>query len=232
MWMQHTRAAGVRQAQEVGSAAGIIVPLGLPGLQIVQQRRTVEGELEVTVIGAQTRAPCPQCGRVSAKQHDVRSRRKRDVSLGAFPVILILRKRRFRCFSCQRVFTEVDSACGWRRRTTARLREALGEAACTQTVAQVATAHQVGARLVRACVETVVERRLQAEGRSLNELRARCPRRATWALTSLRAARANATTRCSAIWRDDGPWRSARDGPWQRSPACWSASTILNRWRR
>lgn len=169
MWMQHTRAEGVRQAQSVGSGASITVPLALPGLRVVEQRRTAEGDLEVTVIGRQTRAPCPQCGRWSAKQHDVRSRRKRDLSLGAFPVTLILRKRRFRCLSCARVFTEVDHACGWRRRTTARLRETLGEQARSRPVAQVAAAYQVGARLVRACVETVVEQRLRAEGRSLDE---------------------------------------------------------------
>ncbi len=145
------------------------MPLALPGLRIVQQRHTVEGELEVTVIGTQTRAPGPQCGRLSAKQHDVRSRRKRDVTLGAFPVTLILRKRRFRCVACARVFTEVDHACGWRRRPTTRLRETLGEPAQSRPVAQVAAAYQVGARLVRACVETVVEQRLRAEGRSLDE---------------------------------------------------------------
>ncbi len=173
MYLQHTKATAAEDERQSVTHApeeeGITVPLDLPGLRIVRQRRTTPGELEVTVIGTQTRAPCPHCGRLSAKQHDIRSRRKRDVTLGAFSVTLILRKRRFRCFSCQRVFTEVDRACGWRRRTTARLREALGEAACTQTVAQVAAAHQVGARLVRACVEMVVEQRLHAEGRSLDE---------------------------------------------------------------
>lgn len=168
MYGQHTRptsGGSVRPAEE----AGIRVPLELPGLRIVAQRRTAAGELEVTVIGAQTRAPCPQCGHLSAKQHDVRSRRKRDVTLGAFPVVLILRKRRFCCFTCQRVFTEVDTACGWRRRTTARLRETLGEQAQSRPVAHVAAAYHVGPRLVRACLTQVVEQQLQEDGRSLAE---------------------------------------------------------------
>jgi transposase len=168
MYGQHTRptsGGSVRPAEE----AGIRVPLELPGLRIVAQRRTAAGELEVTVIGTQTRAPCPQCGHLSAKQHDVRSRRKRDVMLGAFSVTLILRKRRFRCYPCQRVFTETDSACGWRRRTTARLRETLGEQAQSRPVAHVAAAYHVGPRLVRACLTQVVEQQLQEDGRSLAE---------------------------------------------------------------
>lgn len=172
MYGQHTRPisggtvqGNVRPVEE----AGICVPLELPGLRIVAQRRTAAGELEVTVIGAQTRAPCPACGQLSAKQHDVRSRRKRDVTLGAFPVVLILRKRRFRCFTCERVFTEVDTACGWRRRTTARLRETLGEQAQSRPVAHVAAAYHVGPRLVRACLTQVVEQQLRADGRSLAE---------------------------------------------------------------
>jgi transposase len=171
MSVQHTRPTEPTSVGRVRpvAEAGITVPLALPGLRIVAQRRTTAGELEVTVIGTQTRASCPQCGHLSAKQHDVRSRRKRDVTLGAFPVVLILRKRRFRCIACQRVFTEVDSACGWRRRTTARLRATLGEQAQSRPVAQVAAAYYVGPRLVRACLTQVVEQQLQEDGRSLAE---------------------------------------------------------------
>ena len=176
MFMQHTRGEAVRQREahdahdaHPAQEASICVPLDLPGLRVVSQRRTAQGELEVTVIGAVERATCPRCGRLCVKRHDVRSRRKRDVTLGAFPVILILRKRRFRCFSCQQVFTEADSACGWRRRTTARLRETLGEQAQSRPVAQVAAAYHVGPRLVRACLAAVVEQQLRADGRSLAE---------------------------------------------------------------
>jgi hypothetical protein len=53
MLEQHSRSDQFRQAEE----AGISVPLTLPGLRIVAQRRTAAGKLAVTVIGAQTRAP-------------------------------------------------------------------------------------------------------------------------------------------------------------------------------
>lgn len=170
MCMQHTRVEAARPCERrLSQEESISVPLDLPGLRIVSQRRTMHGDLEVTVIGTAERATCPSCGCLCVKRHDVRSRRKRDVTLGAFRVILILRKRRFRCFTCQRVFTEADSACGWRRRTSARLRETLGEQAQNRPVAHVAAAYQVGPRLVRACLVEVVERQLREEGRSLAE---------------------------------------------------------------
>ena len=61
-----------------------------------------------------------------SKHHDRRLRRKRDVPLAGRQVSLLLVKRRFWCLTCRRAFTEPDSICGWRRRTTARLREASG----------------------------------------------------------------------------------------------------------
>ena len=161
---QHSIVGAWRQEER-----GIMVPLALPGLRVISQQQTLQGELEVTVIGTQTRGTCPRCGQVSVKVHDVRSRRKRDVALGACPVVLVLRKRRFRCRRCARAFTEPDTACGWRRRTTARLREQLGEQACTRPVAQVAADHGVGPRLVRECLEQVAEQRLREDGRTLDE---------------------------------------------------------------
>ncbi|GAC1458930.1 MAG: ISL3-like element ISMac21 family transposase [Ktedonobacterales bacterium] len=174
MRRQHTREREQREADAsdaggVMVASGIVVPLGLAGLRLVSQRQTASGSLEVTVIGTQTRAPCPRCGQVSGKQHDVRSRRKRDMWLREYPVVLLVRKRRFRCFTCRRPFTESDTACGWRRRTTARLRQQIGEQACTRPVEQVAAEHGVGPRLVRACVEVVVEAHLAERGRTLDE---------------------------------------------------------------
>lgn len=161
---QHSIVGAWRQEER-----GIMVPLALPGLRVIRQQQRPHGELEVTVIGTRTRATCPRCGQVSVKVHDVRSRRKRDVALGACPVVLVLRKRRFRCRRCARTFTEPDTACGWRRRTTVRLRERLGEQAGTRPVAQVAAEHGVGPRLVRECLEQVAEQRLREEGRTLDE---------------------------------------------------------------
>jgi transposase len=148
---------------------GILVPLGLAGLRVLSQRVGADGALEVTVIGSQTRATCPRCGRVSAKQHDVRSRRKRDVALGARRVALVLRKRRFRCLRCRRPFTEPDTACGWRRRTTARLREQIGQQALGRPLSHVATEYGVGPRFVQDCWGEAVAGQFAEDGRPLDE---------------------------------------------------------------
>ncbi|MFL5659318.1 MAG: hypothetical protein ACJ8CB_34685 [Ktedonobacteraceae bacterium] len=43
--------------------------------------------------------------------------------------MLVVHKRRFKCFGCGRRFTEPDQVCGRYRRTTARLREQIGQQA-------------------------------------------------------------------------------------------------------
>jgi transposase len=145
----------------------LLVPLGLPGFQILKQTLTQEGGLEVTIISSTDRAACPRCGRLSPKQHDRRLRRKRDVPLAGRQVSLLLVKRRFWCLPCRRAFTEADTICGWRRRTTERLRETIGTQACSRPIAHVAAELDVGPRLVQSCLERVVEARLAKQGRTL-----------------------------------------------------------------
>jgi transposase len=159
------------QEQDITQAGGrgILVPLGLEGLQVLSQGVGSDGTLEVTVMGTQRRVRCPRCGRMSAKQHDVRSRRKHDVALGGCPVVLVLRKRRFRCRTCRQTFTEPDTACGWRRRTTARLREQIGQQALGQPLSQVAANYGVGPRFVQDCWAEAVRAQFAEEGRPLDE---------------------------------------------------------------
>ena len=145
----------------------LLVPLGLPGFQILRQACTSAGDLEVTLISTALRVPCPGCGRVSPKQHDRRLRRKRDVPLAGRQISLLLVKRRFWCVTCQRAFTEADTICGWRRRTTTRLREAIGTQAYSRPIAHVAAELKVGPRLVQSCLETVAQGRLSQQGRTL-----------------------------------------------------------------
>ncbi len=89
------------------------------------------------------------------KQHDVCPRRKRDVPLRGHVVELVLHKRRFWCIGCHKAFTERDSACGRRRRTTVQLREEIGQQASSRPITHVASQYQVGPRFVQACLEVV-----------------------------------------------------------------------------
>ena len=66
-------------------------------------------------------------------------------------MVLTLEKRRFRCLSCSRVFTEPDEVFGPRRRSSERLRKYLGERARHQAVSRVAKEEGVSESLVRRC---------------------------------------------------------------------------------
>jgi transposase len=148
---------------------GIVVPLELAGLRILKQEVQSDGRIRVEVIASNERATCPHCGAVCVKQHDVRQRIKRDVPLRGHRVELVLYKRRFWCIRCHKAFTESDSACGRRKRTTVRLREEIGQQACTRPIAHVASDYQVGPRFVQGCLEAVASIQLAKRGLSLEE---------------------------------------------------------------
>ncbi len=163
MCTQHSTGKEATQEQ------GIVVPLELDGLRILRQEVQPDGRIRVEVIGTTERAQCPHCGAVCIKQHDVRPRIKRDVPLRGHRVELVLYKRRFWCLRCHKAFTESDSACGRRKRTTVRLREEIGQQACSRPLMHVASHYQVGPRFVQACLEAVASAQLAKRGLSLEE---------------------------------------------------------------
>lgn len=142
----------------------IILPLGLPELEIVNQETSAEGHLLLAVRYAHSTSVCPACQRPSNKLHDQRVQEARDVPLWDQPVHLRLIRRRFRCVRClvrtrtgryrPRVWSEPHPAFGVgakgrSRRTTPRLRERLAQEAMDQTIKGVAQRHGVGERFVR-----------------------------------------------------------------------------------
>jgi len=137
--------------------------MGLPGLRILRQRELGD-RFEVTVRYRREEVNCPVCGKVTNKEHDRRQQRKRDRRLRDKSVILILIKRRFRCYGCGKVFTEPDEVFGPRKRTTRRFREYLGQEALYQTVNRVAWKEGVGEGLVRRCVAEQIGKMLEAKG--------------------------------------------------------------------
>jgi len=148
---------------------GMWVPLDLPDLHILSQACQPNGTIRVEVRAATTQVACPYCQQKCVKIHDTRKRKKRDVALRGYQVELILHKRRFNCLSCRKSFTEPDTACGRRRRTTVRLRDALGKQACSRPTEQVAKASGVGSRFVRECFETVATQEIEHQGLSVDE---------------------------------------------------------------
>jgi transposase-like protein len=147
----------------------ILVPLDLAEMHIVSQAWLADGTIRVQVMAVTTQATCPHCQKRCVKIHDTRPRKKRDLSLRGHRVELIVLKRRFRCLLCRKSFTERDTVCGWRRKTTARLREAIGTLACTQPIAHVAAATGVGPRFVQECFQTVAQQVIERKGLSTDE---------------------------------------------------------------
>ncbi|HEX2924091.1 MAG TPA: ISL3 family transposase, partial [Chloroflexota bacterium] len=136
----------------------IRIPLGLLEVRVLGQRELGDGGIAVRVVLRPEVRSCPNCGRVTGKVHDRREQAKGDVSLGSRRLVLMLVKRRFRCPFCDKVFTEPDEVCGWRRRLTKRFREELYQEARHSTVKRVAQSKQVSQDTVRrALVEVAVE---------------------------------------------------------------------------
>jgi transposase len=142
----------------------IIIALGLPEVRVVREEEMAR-EIVVEVIYRAESAVCPGCGQQTPKVHSTRLQRKRDRRLWDKPVFLLLRKRRFRCMDCRKVFTEPDPVCGARRRSSQRFRRQLGHEAIEQPVRHVARREGVGETLVRRCVTEEGRRLLQAPDR-------------------------------------------------------------------
>jgi len=125
----------------------ISIELRLPGVKVLEVK---EDEHWIEVVGRYRveEADCPRCGHPAWQVHQWHLQRKRDAKLWLKEVFLALWKRRFRCRSCRKVFTEADPVCGARRRTTARLRDTAAKLANEATVRAVARIEGVSEGLV------------------------------------------------------------------------------------
>lgn len=126
----------------------ITVELQLAGLRVLDKREDAHS-IEVLVQYAREEDVCPRCGRSTWQVHQRSKQHKQDLTLWGKAATLLLLKRRFRCRSCGKVFTEDDPVCGRRRRTTCRLRQQLGKQAEETTVRTVARWHDVSEGLVQ-----------------------------------------------------------------------------------
>jgi len=167
MPQKHTR--DEQERRECEPKQGVMVPLDLPEFEIVGQCIRADGRIEVQVRARKESDVCPTCGEVSEKIHDRRKRVKRDSMLRTYQVSLIVQKRRFRCATCRRPFTEIDSSCGRYKRTTERFRHQIAKQACQRPITHVAQEMQVGTRFVQSCLCTWIEEKLEKKGRTLDD---------------------------------------------------------------
>jgi len=125
----------------------ITIRLRLPGLRVLKVNETGKW-IEVLAQYENQEAVCPRCGGSTWQVHQWHPQQKRDAKLWGKEVWLTLLKRRFRCRSCCKVFTEADPVCGARRRTTGRLRRTVARRAQEAPVKSVAREEGVSEGLV------------------------------------------------------------------------------------
>ena len=127
--------------------------LHLPALVVTQLTflRTL-GWLLIAVHSPAPTAPCPRCGQVSTQVHQYHTRLVRDLAWADLRCVLHLVRRRFKCATCRRPFTEPLAALAPHARTTTRYAAHLLATVRTATVAQVARAEQHGYHAVEGSV--------------------------------------------------------------------------------
>jgi transposase len=127
--------------------------LHLPDLQVTQL--AFLRSLGWLLIYARATAPtacCPRCGHASAQVHQYHVRLVRDLAWADLRCYLQLLRRRFKCATCARPFTEPLTTVAPYARTTTRYAAHLLAAVRTTTVAQVAAAEQHGYKAVEGIV--------------------------------------------------------------------------------
>jgi len=126
----------------------ITIQLNMPELCVEKQRE--EGATIILTVRYRCASRrCPRCGRSTRRVHQYHRQIKNHVPIWRHPVLLEMRKRRFRCEGCGCVFMEGDEVCGWRRRSTLGFRRLLAEECQRATVKAVACRAQVSEALVR-----------------------------------------------------------------------------------
>ena len=126
----------------------ITIELDLPALVVEGQRQEGQAQI-VTVRYRCLERPCPHCGQETNLVHQYHRQLKQHRTLWGQPVFLEMRRRRFRCRACGRVFMEPDEVCGPRRRSTQAFRTELAQGCLTETVKAVAKKAEVSEGTVR-----------------------------------------------------------------------------------
>jgi transposase len=118
------------------------VRLHLRRLRVVDVVRDDEAELVVEVVDTQSVKRCPACGAATARVHETRRRRVRDLPCLGRPTTLVVQVRRFECRGCGHRFTpEHPELAG---NITRRLARTLVVDVRKLTVRELARRHRLG----------------------------------------------------------------------------------------
>ena len=103
----------------------------LPGFVVLECVELGDGVRQVLIMQSVDEHGCPRCGVVASIVFDEGEQRVKDLPFGERRLVVVWRKRRYRCRedACdQRVFVERSEQIRFRRRTTERLRRKLARA--------------------------------------------------------------------------------------------------------
>ena len=126
--------------------------LDLPGLHVTALTLAPGlGVLWLAVRSTATTARCPTCAELSSQVHQYHTRLVRDLPWAAWRAFLLLERRRFKCASCRRPFTEPLDGLAPRGRTTRRYAAALADACRLTSIQQVARQEGHGYKAVEGC---------------------------------------------------------------------------------
>ena len=95
--------------------------LGMKDVMVKQVKKTSIG-IEIHIEMEVKSHTCPQCNEITGHIHDYRCQRVRDLPAFGESVVLILRKRRYRCGHCGKCFSEKNSFVSRYQRMTHRFR--------------------------------------------------------------------------------------------------------------
>jgi transposase len=137
------------------------VRLHLRRLRVVEVVRDDGAELVVEVVDTQSVKHCPACGTRTARVHETRRRRVRDLPSLGRPTTLVVQVRRFECPECDGRFTPTHPELAGKM--TRRLARSLVADVRKLTVRELARRHRLGWHLimgvVRAWAETIAAQR-------------------------------------------------------------------------
>lgn len=115
----------------MGDATSLL--FDLPGFRVVSCGENDIGGRRVVVRQVADEPACPRCGvLVGGTRYDLRESRVTDLPVGSRPLLVVWRKRRYRCGERrgpQQIFTERSGQLPPRRRRTVWLRRKLEQAA-------------------------------------------------------------------------------------------------------
>jgi transposase len=124
----------------------------LPGFLVLECVELSDDVRQVLIMQSADEHGCPRCGVIAEFVFDEREQRVKDLPFGERRLVVVWRKRRYRCLeqACpQRVFVERSDEIRLRRRTTERLRRKLATAdAECRAYARVAGEYEVSWWLV------------------------------------------------------------------------------------